>query len=538
MTGHSFADIWEAVADALPDAQSLVHGDRRLTWSQVDRRADGIAKTLLDAGVQQTDKVAQYLYNCPEYLESLFGIVKAGCAPVNTNYRYTEDELVYLWDNADAVAVVFHGTFTDTIEKIRPKVPNVKTWLWVDDGSGPMPSWASSYEDAAASATERTIPPWGRSGDDLYILYTGGTTGMPKGVLWRQGDIFSMMAAAATVPIADATKEEITERVRANGPAQVHLPACPLMHGTGALTSFGAWNVGGSVVTLTERHFSITELLDTVEREGVNSMAIVGDAFAKPMLRALDENPGKWDISSLKLIASSGVMWSAETKEGLLKHHPAMLLSDGFSSSEAIGMGQSVSGGGMGVQQTAKFTLGPRARVISEDRTRFIEPGSGEQGLVALKGPNPLGYYKDQAKTDATFVTIDGERYSIPGDWAMVEADGSLTLLGRGSVCINTGGEKVFPEEVEEVLKQHPAVADAVCVGVPDEKFGEAITAMVEATPGETLDEADVIAHVKGRLAAYKAPKRVLEVSTIGRAPNGKVDYKRLKAEAIERVVV
>ncbi|HYD09585.1 MAG TPA: AMP-binding protein, partial [Acidimicrobiales bacterium] len=274
-TDHSFADIWEAVADALPDAQALVHGDRRLTWSQVDRRADGIAKTLLDAGVQQTDKVAQYLYNCPEYMESLFGIVKAGCAPVNTNYRYTEDELVYLWDNADAVAVVFHGAFTETIEKIRSKVPGVKTWLWVDDGSGPCPSWATPYEDAAASATERTIPSWGRSGDDLYILYTGGTTGMPKGVLWRQGDIFSMMAAAATVPIADATKEEITERVRENGPAQVHLPACPLMHGTGALTSFGAWNVGGSVVTLTERHFSITELLDTVEREGVNSMAIV-----------------------------------------------------------------------------------------------------------------------------------------------------------------------------------------------------------------------------------------------------------------------
>jgi fatty-acyl-CoA synthase len=195
-----------------------------------------------------------------------------------------------------------------------------------------------------------------------------------------------------------------------------------------------------------------------------------------------------------------------------------------------------VSGGGAGVAKTAKFTLGPRARVVSEDRTRFIEPGSGEAGLVALKGPNPLGYYKDQAKTDATFVTIDGERYSIPGDWAQVEADGSLTLLGRGSVCINTGGEKVFPEEVEEVLKTHPAVLDAVCVGVPDEKFGEAITAMVEARDGSSIDEADVIAHVKGRLAAYKAPKRVLEVSTIGRAPNGKVDYKRLKAEAIDRV--
>ena len=229
-------------------------------------------------------------------------------------------------------------------------------------------------------------------------------------------------------------------------------------------------------------------------------------------------------------------MWSQETKEGLLRHHPMMLLSDGFSSSEAIGMGQSVSGGGQGVAKTAKFALGPRARVVSEDRTRWVEPGSGEAGLVALKGPNPLGYYKDEAKTAATFVTIDGERYSIPGDWATVEADGSLTLLGRGSVCINTGGEKVFPEEVEEVLKQHPSVADAVVVGVPDEKFGEAITAMVEARPGATVDEADVIAHVRTKLAAYKSPKRVFEVATIGRAPNGKVDYKRLKAEAIARI--
>jgi fatty-acyl-CoA synthase len=264
-------------------------------------------------------------------------------------------------------------------------------------------------------------------------------------------------------------------------------------------------------------------------------MAIVGDAFAKPMLRALDESPGKWDISSLKLIASSGVMWSQETKEGLLRHHPNMLLSDGFSSSEAIGMGASVSGGGQGVSKTAKFTLGPRARVISEDG-RFIEPGSGESGLVALKGPNPIGYYKDEAKTKATFRVIDGERYSIPGDWATVEADGSLTLLGRGSVCINTGGEKVFPEEVEEVLKQHAGILDAVVVGVPDEKFGEAITAMVEPKPGVAIDEGDVIAHVKSKLAAYKAPKRVLTVDTIGRAANGKVDYKRLKAEAVERV--
>jgi fatty-acyl-CoA synthase len=419
---------------------------------------------------------------------------------------------------------------------MRDRVPDVRLWLWVDDGSGPCPDWATSYEDAAKSASGRVVPPWGRSDDDLYLLYTGGTTGMPKGVMWRQGDIFSMMNAAATVKYPDgATHDDIRRIVAEAGPQQVHLPACPLMHGTGALTSFGALNVGGSVVTLEGRHLDITELLDAIEREGVMSMAIVGDAFAKPMLRALDENPGKWDISSLKLIASSGVMWSQETKEGLLRHHPNMLLSDGFSSSEAIGMGASVSGGGQGVSKTAKFTLGPRARVISEDG-RFIEPGSGESGLVALKGPNPIGYYKDDAKTKATFRVIDGERYSIPGDWATVEADGSLTLLGRGSVCINTGGEKVFPEEVEEVLKQHASILDAVVVGVPDEKFGEAITAMVEPKPGVDLDEADVIAHVKSKLAAYKAPKRVLTVDTIGRAANGKVDYKRLKAEAIDRV--
>ena len=531
-----FADVWEGVADALPDAQAQVHGDRRYTWAELDRRADGIARALLDAGVQHQDKVAQYLYNGPEYLESLFGIIKIGLAPVNTNYRYTDDELVYLWDNADAVAVVFHGTFVETIERMRDRVPLVRTWLWVDDGSGPCPDWAVPYESAATSATERTVAPWGRTPDDLYLLYTGGTTGMPKGVMWRQADILSMLNAAATVKYPeDATIDDVRRIVGEAGPGQVHVPACPLMHGTGALTSFGALDAGGSVVTLTSRHFEVTELLDVIEREGVTSLAIVGDAFAKPMLRALDDSPGKWEISSLKLIASSGVMWSQETKEGLLRHHPNMLLSDGFSSSEAIGMGSSVSGGGAGVSKTAKFSLGPRARVISEDG-RFVEPGSGEAGLVALKGPNPIGYYKDEAKTAATFRVIDGERYSIPGDWATVEADGSLTLLGRGSVCINTGGEKVFPEEVEEVLKQHPLVRDAVVVGVPDEKFGEAITAMVEPAPGATVDEGDVIAHVKSKLAAYKAPKRVFDVTTIGRAPNGKVDYKRLKAEAIERV--
>jgi fatty-acyl-CoA synthase len=466
VTQRTFAEIWEALADALPDATAQVQGDRRYTWSQMDRRADGIAQALLDTGVQQQDKVAQYLYNCPEYLESLFGIVKAGLAPVNTNYRYTDDELVYLWDNADAVAVVFHGTFVETIERMQARVPRVRTWLWVDDGSGPCPDWATPYESAATSGASRVEPPWGRSPDDLYLLYTGGTTGMPKGVMWRQGDLTSMLNSTATTKLPDdASPDELRRIIVEAGPGQVHLPGCPLMHGTGALSSFGAMSAAGSIVTLVGRHFDVVELLQTIEREAVSSLAIVGDAFAKPMLRALDDAPGKYDISSLKLILSSGVMWSTETKVGLLRHHPGMLLADSLGSSEAVGMGMSVSSAG-NAAKTAKFQLSERARVVSEDG-RWIEAGSGEAGMIALKGPNPVGYYKDETKSAATFRMIDGERWSLPGDWATVEADGSLTLLGRGSVCINTGGEKVFPEEVEEILKTHEAIRDAVAVGVP-----------------------------------------------------------------------
>jgi 3-oxocholest-4-en-26-oate---CoA ligase len=277
-------------------------------------------------------------------------------------------------------------------------------------------------------------------------------------------------------------------------------------------------------------------MLDTIEREGVNMVAIVGDAFAKPLLRALDANPGRWDLSSLLGIVSSGVMWSQESKAGLLGHHPGMMLMDAFSSSEALGMGSSISGAGQ-TAETAKFELSPETIVIDE-QNRPLQPGSPEIGRLAVGGRQPLGYYKDPEKTAKTFLEIDGQRYSCPGDFATIDADGRITLLGRGSVCINTGGEKVFPEEVEEAIKTHPSVLDAVAVGVPDEKFGEAVTAVVEPREGAQVDEGDVIAHVKQKLAAYKAPKRVVVVDTIGRAPNGKVDYKRLKQEATERLGV
>jgi acyl-CoA synthetase (AMP-forming)/AMP-acid ligase II len=313
------------------------------------------------------------------------------------------------------------------------------------------------------------------------------------------------------------------------------LPACPLMHGTGWFNALIGLLGGGSVVTLPGRTFDVVELLDGIEREGVNGIAIVGDAFGKPLLRALDAEPERWDISSLKMMTSSGVMWSESTKEGLLSHHAGMLLVDAFSSSEALGMGQSVSGAGAAAK-TARFTLGENARVIDDDGNDVVA-GSGDIGRVAVAGLVPVGYYKDPEKSAATFIEIEGRRYSMPGDYATVEADGSLTLLGRGSVCINTGGEKVFPEEVEEALKTHPSVLDAVVVGVPDEKFGQAITAVVELSDADVASDA-LIVHVKQQLASYKAPRHVVTVSTIGRAANGKVDYKGLTATARETLGV
>jgi fatty-acyl-CoA synthase len=531
MPGWNFADLWELNAEVLPDAPAIVYGDRLESWSEFDQRADGVAAWLLNLGVVEQDKVAQYLYNAPEYLESMFAAYKAGLVPVNTNYRYSDDELVYLWDNADAVAVVFHGAFADRIDRLRERLPRVKGWLWVDDGTGPCPGWATPYEDAAKAAVGRQVGPWGRDGDHLYMLYTGGTTGMPKGVMWRQDDLVMLLASQLGGGFPETPDLDVVRAMR-TGPGPTALPACPLMHGTGGLIAMVTLTQGGAVALLRERAFDAVELLDVVVRQRVNIVVIVGDAFAKPMLRALDAEPGRWDLSSLVAMTSSGVMWSEATKQGLLRHHAAMMLMDGFSSSEALGMGMSVSGAGS-TAETAKFSLGPNARVITEDG-RFVEPGSEEIGMVGVGGRVPLGYYKDEEKSARTFKVIDGVRYSIPGDFATVEADGTIRLLGRGSVCINTGGEKVFPEEVEEALKTHPDVRDAVVVGVPDEKWGEAITALVELAPGAVPEHQELIDHVKGRLAAFKAPKAIIVVDTVGRAPNGKVDYAKSRSIAVD----
>jgi acyl-CoA synthetase (AMP-forming)/AMP-acid ligase II len=533
--GWNLAEIWEHNAQRFPDSVAQVQGERSFTWAEFDRRADGVAATLLAAGAAHQDKVAHYLYNCPEYLESMFGLFKAGLVPVNTNYRYTEDELTYLWDNADAIAVVFHGTFTDRCAAMRARAPRVRTWICVDDGTGECPDWALPYETAATAASARVIAPWGRSPDDLYILYTGGTTGMPKGVMWRQDDLVGSLDAPSRAPLPPAPGwDEFDTRMAKPGPR--NLPAAPLMHGTGAFNAM--WNLvlAGSVVTMVGRHFDPIELLDTIQLHRVNSISIVGDAFAKPILRALDAEPDRWDISSLRVIVSSGVMWASETKAGLLRHNQRLIMIDSLGSSEAIGMASNTTtaAGSAGESgRTAQFRLGPNTRVLTDDG-REVGAGSGERGRVALRGRTPVGYYKDEAKSASTFITFEGVRWSIPGDFAEVEADGTLRLYGRGSQCINTGGEKVYPEEVEEALKLHPGVADAAVVGVPDERFGEAITALVEPHAGCTVDAAALIAHVREHLAGFKAPKRIIVVDSIGRSANGKLDYRSLKDTAMQ----
>ena len=533
----NFADVWEAITAAQPDHPAHIQGDRTITWGEFDARADALAAHFIAKGMTHQGKVAAFLYNGPEYIESYYAAFKAGFAPVNTNYRYGPEELFYLFDNADAQAVVFHTGFTEVLEKIRGRLPGVKAWIAVAEPGHAAPAWAEDYDAivAKAPASRPVKAPWGRSGDDLLLLYTGGTTGMPKGVMWAQDDLFNVLGAGgnALLGILPATSiEELVARILS--PEHLRpttLIACPLMHGTGQFSNLICFNQGGAAATLPSRKFNAMELWDETERLGASNIVLVGLAFSTPMLEALEANPGRWDLSAVRAMSSSGSMWSQENKQGLLSHARNAMIFDSFGSSEAVGLGVSASAPGAEAK-TAAFTPGPNCAVFTEDGRR-VEPGSGERGLVAVSGLLPRGYYKDPEKTDKTFKTFEGIRWSVPGDWAELNADGTLKLLGRGSVCINTGGEKVFPEEVEEALKTHPVVRDAVVVGLPDPRFGERICAVVETDGGALPTLAELSEHVRETLAGYKAPRELVLVDSIGRAPNGKVDYKAIKDRAV-----
>jgi 3-oxocholest-4-en-26-oate---CoA ligase len=530
----NFADMWESVSDTIGDSVVLIQGDRRVTWSEFEDRSARLAAALTAAGLRPNSKVASYCYNSNEYSEGVFATFKLRGVPVNVNYRYLEDELAYLIDNSDAEALLFHGELGDRVAKMRTQAPDVKLWIQVDDGA-PQQDFAVRYEELLAA--HDPMPRIERSGDDLYFLYTGGTTGMPKGVMWRNEDLVKVLADSAYGLVGHVQPERADQagafarEIVDTGVVRKHLPASPLMHGTGGFSSFQALLVGSAIVTLVGRHFDPHELWQTVQRERVTQMAIVGDAFAKPMVRALEEAEAAgepYDISSLQLIISSGVMWSTETKQALMARGN-IICFDSLGSSEGVGFAGSISVPGS-EPSTAKFTIGASTKVFTDDG-REVVPGSDEVGMLAVGGNIPIGYYKDESKSKGTFRTINGASWSVPGDFARVETDGSIVLLGRGSVVINSGGEKVFPEEVEEAVKAHPDVVDCLVVGLPDDRFGEAVTAVVAARSGAEVNANDLMATLES-LARYKRPRRFVFVPEIMRGPNGKADYKWAKAEA------
>ena len=533
-----FATIWESIADSIGDSPAVTQGTVTRTWSEYEQRASRLASALVDAGLQPQSKVGLYLYNSNEYLEAQFATFKFRGVPVNVNYRYLDEELLYLLDNSDAEALFFHSSLGDRVARVVDRLPKLKLLVEVSDDGEHHVVTAIPYNTLLADYDP--MPRITRDEDDIYMLYTGGTTGMPKGVMYQMGSLVEGfvnggLAFIGMTPPAEISQLGTTVRdAHASGIRPITIPGCPIMHGTGMWIGAMMPQSGGAhVITLQKRSFDAHEMFQVVQEKKATLAVVVGDSFVKPMIRALDEATAKgtpYDASSLKMIASSGVMWTSEVKEALLDRIEHVVLLDAMGSSEGS-MGTSISMKGL-PPKTAKFAVAPTTKVFTDD-DREVVPGSGEIGKVAAGGAVPLGYYKDPEKSSKTFRTINGVRYSFPGDMATVEADGSLTLLGRGSQVINSGGEKIFPEEVEEAVKRVEGVLDCLVVGIDDEKFGQAVTAVASLSPGAKVEEAAIIANVKTQLAGYKAPKRVVFVTQIPRAPNGKADYKTARDMAI-----
>lgn len=496
----NYADIYEAIAAAIPDVPCQVQGSRTVTWAEFDRRSDALARALEDAGLEPGAKVAVYLRNCPEFLETYVACFKARLSPVNINYRYGHDELVHVLANSDTEAIVFHARYGPTLARCREELPRLGRCLAVDDGS-PLPDWAEAYDDVVA-AHAGARPAARRSGDDSLLLYTGGTTGLPKGVMWRQHEAIKALGTAANFylgrpPAADL--DDVVRRLDRSG-KRLYV-ACPLMHGTGLFTSLSLMNEGWAVETSAAEHFDAAALWRLVSDHHVNALVIVGDAFARPLLAELEADPGGYDLSGLELIVSSGSRWSRTVRAALLRHLPWATLSDNYGSSEALR--------GVATNSTAD-SVPPDGAIASSNRLQMVDKAGrlldtsvpGTRGALLIRGHLADGYY------------------------GRVEPDGSVRLLGRGSSVVNTGGEKVFPAEVEEVIRQHDAVADAAVIGLPNERFGQVVTAVVSLREGAQLELATLAAHVKRHLASYKAPRELCLVDAVPHTAAGKIDHK------------
>jgi len=535
------ADIWEVVANAVPDSLAVVFEEERLSWREYEAQAARLAQVFVDAGLKTGAKVSIYSYNSVEYLVAQFAAFKARLCPINVNYRYLETELAHVITNSDSEAIVYQSEFAPRLAAIRDHLEDVKLFLEVGE-SAPQLEGAKSYNQALSSAAP--MPVIQRSNDDIYMLYTGGTTGLPKGVMYDHKTFSSSLIMKACqlrglpIPKNPAELVPIVQSLAEAGASPICLPACPLMHGTGMWVGVVIpHSLGGRAVLFDNRRFDPDGLLTLIQNERVQEVVIVGDVFAKPMATALNaaKAAGKaYDMSAMKMVNSSGVMFSSEAKRDILQHMDVTIFDSMGSTEGSIGVSVG-SRDTMKSDQTARFRLSPTSRVITEDG-REIKPGSGEAGMLCNGGMVPIGYYKDEAKSAETFRTFDGVRYSVPGDYAILEEDGTITLLGRGSTCVNSGGEKIFPEEVEEAIKSFGAVYDCLVVGVPDERFGQAVTAVFSANKGETIADADLKAHVRGLLADYKAPRHYILTNTVPRADNGKANYKDAKAIAMNKL--
>ncbi|MFF3144587.1 acyl-CoA synthetase [Streptomyces sp. NPDC057927] len=534
---YNLADLFESVVDVVPGREALVYIDhpgtgaeRRLTYAQLDAAANRVAHHLIDSGIRPGEHLGLHLYNSVEYVQTVLGCLKARIVPVNVNYRYVEEELVYLYRDADLVALVFDTEFTDRVAAALPRASALRHLLRVGDAAADAASLpALDFAEAeAAGSPERGFPP--RSADDQFIIYTGGTTGMPKGVMWRQEDLFfSGLGGGAPTGEPVTKPEELAERVAAGGEGITFFPTPPLMHGTSTLTAFIGFNFGQRVVI--HRKFAPEEVLRTVEREKVTSMSLVGDAMLRPLIDALRGPMKGTDCSSMFSVSSSGAIMSETVREQFQSLVPNVMLLNNYGSSESGFNGTATADSGAG--------QGFRLRVNS--RTQVVDPATyepvavGEPGRVAQRGHVPLGYYNDPKKTAETFFQKDGERWVLLGDMATVDEEGTVTVLGRGSQCINTGGEKVYPEEVEQALKSHPDVYDALVAGVPDEKWGNHVAAVVQLREGaDSPSLEDIQTHCRGHLAGYKIPRQLVITDTIQRSPSGKADYRWARSVATQ----
>ena len=534
-----FASVWEMVSDLVPENDALICGEDIVSWKEYDDRASKIASALSEAGLGANSKAGLYLNNSNEYLIAQYAIFKVGGIPINVNYRYVEEELIYLLENSDAEAVFYHACYSSRIKEIAGSLPNIKAWIEVSDGTESKFDQSLKYEDLLNqhSSMKRIH----RDPETIYMLYTGGTTGMPKGVMYKQGEFLvylfrTLKAMGYDVPEDLSDLESRIEASKSSNAFIRSVVGCPLMHGTGMwLGAFLPLLLGGTAITTSNLGFDPDQLWTQVQNKKATNIVIVGDAFAKPMLDALNRaasDGNAYDISSVQVIISSGVMWSAEVKQGLLQHHD-MRLMDTMGSTEG-GMGASVTTRD-NPPATAKFSLNPGVIVLADDG-EILSPGSEKIGLIGTSGLVPVGYYKDEKKSAETFREVDGVRYSFPGDYAKLEADGTITLLGRGSNCINSAGEKIYPEEVEEALKKDALVFDCLVVGMPDEKFGQKIVAVVSTVDNQQVNEAELIENTRKIIAGYKLPKTILFADEVQRAPNGKANYKWAKAFAEEQL--